>query len=265
MRSARGLTLLALALALGACSKSRVPKGAEVVFDVDFSAPEQTAGSAVHLAEPGKMEVWPARVPSDVFFGKPTVVGSLCGLAHQPLQLTAKTGDNDREGVVFSLDPRWGHYHFELDACVDSLDSPGKIEPDSPVVIFIDVRAAHAIGFNPDGTIVLQLPVMDATSPPPPPKPIGRFEPKKPVHLVVDVDLAAKTMTVAIDGKVAVDRQPVAVDIPSSFRLMVRNNPSAVAGFDNVLIWGENDRFAAQEDSQEPEPPDAAGEPEHQD
>lgn len=264
MRSARRLTLLALALALGACSQPRVPKGAEVVFDVDFSAPEQTADGALHIAEPGKMEVWPARVPSDVFFGHPRVVAALCGLSHQPLELSTKTGDNYREGVVFSLDPRWGHYHFELDACIDSLESPGKVERDSPVVVFIDVRSAHAIGFNPDGTIVLQLPVVDLANPPPP-KPIGHFEAKKPVHLAVDVDLAAKTMTVAVDGKVVLERQPVAVDIPSSLRLMVRNNPTAVAGFDNVLVWGENDRFAAQEESQEPEPPDAAGEPEHQD
>jgi hypothetical protein len=255
MRSHLRVAALALAGALCACGR-RVPPGAEVVFDVDFSAPEQKVNAPLQVAAEGKSESWPSRVPTTVFFGNPIVVDRFCGLEHQPLRLTAATGNNNSEGVMFSLDPRWGRYHFELDLCVNQNESTGSANRDAPVVVFLDMINAHAIGFDPAGQITALVPSLDPNSPATPQK-IGNYERKKPVHIAVDVDFERKTWRISLDGKTALPETPIAINVPGAMRVLARGNPSAQAGIDNVLIWGEHDRFAGQEESEDlPDTPD---------
>jgi hypothetical protein len=251
-------TALALAAALCSCSR-KVPSGAEVVFDVDFSSPEQTVNAPVQTAGPGKGETWPSRVPTAVFFGHPIVVDRFCGLDRQPLRITSATGDNNIEGVVFSLDPRWGRYHFEFDLCVNQNETTGSLNRDPPAVVFLDMINAHAIGFDPAGQITVTLPAPDPNNPTAPQK-IGNYQRKKPVHVAVDVDFENKSWRIALDGKTALQDSPVVVNVPGSMRVLARGNPSVQLGLDNVLIWGEHDRFAGQEDNEDV--PDGGAEPE---
>jgi hypothetical protein len=249
MRLSWRLTALGLVCALCACGR-HVPKGAEVVFDVDFSAPEQTVNTPVQVAAEGKSEAWPSRVPTSVFFGHPIVVEKFCGLERQPLRLTSATGDNLSEGVMFSLDPRWGRYHFELDVCINQLESLGVAVRDSPVVVFLDMINAHAIGFDAEGQITALAPSLDPQKPAAPQK-IGNYERKKPVHVAIDVDFEKKTWRIALDGKTALQDTPIAINVPGAMRVLARANPTAQVGLDNVLIWGEHDRFASQEENEE--------------
>jgi hypothetical protein len=258
MRLGLRLTALALILVPLACGKSRVPKGAEVVFDVDFSSPGQTVGNDVRVTDPDKIEVWPQQQPSTIFFGHPTIVKDFCGLTQQPLRLAAVTGTQNNEGVTFSLDPRWGRYHFQLDLCVETISQQSTGDPrDAPVVLFFDLINAHAVGFTPDGKITARAPSGDPGQPAEP-RQIGTYERKKPMHLEVDVDLEKKTWRITKDGNVLLPDTPIVVSVPGSLRVQVRNNASATMAIDNVLIWGEDDRLAGQEDSDSnlPDTPD---------
>ncbi|HTO06917.1 MAG TPA: hypothetical protein VMR86_07635 [Myxococcota bacterium] len=256
MRRLARLTAFALVFCLCACRGQKVPSGAELVFDVDFSPDGQKINEPPKTVEPGKTEVWPQHVPSAVFFGHPMVVERFCGLEHQPLRLTAATGDSNSEGVVFSLDPRWGQYHFELDLCVNQLDVADTRNHDAPVVVFLDMINAHAIGLDPAGQIVVTVPSTDPNHPALPQK-IGSWLRRKPVHVAVDVDFEQKTWRIALDGKTALPDTPISINVPGSMRVMVRGNSTAQAAVDNVLIWGQHDRLAGQEDSDDvPETPD---------
>ncbi|HTO52273.1 MAG TPA: hypothetical protein VMR50_02720 [Myxococcota bacterium] len=249
MRGVTRLTALALLLIPMACGRSRVPRDAELVFDVDFSSPEQVVGSDVKVTDPQKLEVWPQHQPSTIFFGHPTVVHDFCGLNNQPLRISTFTGTQNSEGVSFSLDPRWGRYHVELDLCVESVGTPTRADPrDSPLVVFIDLINAHAIGFNPDGKITALAPGEDPTKPPQQAQVIGSYELRKPMHLAVDVDLEKKTWRIALDGKVLLPDAPIFANVPGLVRVMARNSQNASLAIDNVLIWGQDDRFAGQED-----------------
>lgn len=259
MRLLLRFAVLGLTAVLCACHR-RVPPGAEVVFDVDFSAPEQKANSPVQTeAASGKSDTWPSRVPTSVFFGHPVVVDKFCGLQNQPLRITSATGDNNSEGVVFSLDPRWGIYHFELDLCVNQNETQTGANRDAPAVVFLDMINAHAIGFDPAGQITAVAPSLDPSHPAVPQK-IGNYERKKPVHLAADVDFEKKTWRISLDGKPALPETPITINVPGSMRVMARGNPSVQLAIDNVLIWGEHDRFAGQEESDDSS--DAGDEPE---
>jgi hypothetical protein len=258
MRPFLRVAAVAVAGALCACQR-RVPSGAEVVFDVDFSAPEQKVNEPVQVAAEGKAETWPSRVPTSVFFGHPIVVDRFCGLDKQPLRLTSATGDNNSEGVAFSLDPRWGRYHFELDLCVNQNETASTTSRDAPVVVFLDMINAHAIGFDAAGQVTALAPSLDPNKPATPQK-IGNYERRKPVHVAADVDFEKKTWRISLDGKPVLPETPIAINVPGSMRVLARGNPSVQIGVDNVLIWGEHDRFAGQEESEDL--PDTPVEPE---
>lgn len=235
--------LIALCLGVGACSSSshprRVPDGAALLFDVDFSAPEQTVGSEVKFVEAGTVHPFPSKIPSEIFFGHPTVVAKLCGLDHQPLRLSVATGDQAIEGVEFLFDQRYGRYHLELDLCIDKLDPPPLPSQAVQVAVFLDIAAAHALGFESGGQMVMIDPNLQPETIEHP-KPIGTFELGKPMHLLFDVDLQKSTLLISVDGK-EVYNGPVQADIPRAARVVVRGNPTTVAAFDNFWVWAQND------------------------
>src|SRR5262249_41265863 len=147
-------------------------------------------------------DAWPSRMPTAVFFGHPIVVEKFCGLDRQPLRITAATGDNNSEGVVFSLDPRWGQYHFEFDLCVNQNEAQTGVVRDPPAVVFLDMIKAHAIGFDPQGQVLALVPSMDPVNPATSQK-IGNYERKKPIHVAIDVDFERKTWRISLNGKTA--------------------------------------------------------------
>lgn len=243
--------LVALCLGLGGCPAPRVPKGAALLYDVDFSAPEQTAMQAVKTVMPESEHAFPTKFPSRVFLGLPRVVAKLCGLREQPALLSASTGTQGYEGLEFLLDPRYGRYHVELDLCVERIDA-GSFGPQvTQVAVFLDIAEAHAIGFVSGGDIV----ILDPSLPPEaPPTPIARFEPRKPLHLAFDADVEKQTWRIAVDGKTVYDG-PLKATLPRAVRVLVRGNPSTAAAFDNLLIWGEHDLTPADEAAEPAAPP----------
>lgn len=236
--------LAALCLGLSACSSSapgtrRVPEGAALLFDVDFSAPEQTVGSEVKFVEAGTVQPFPSKIPSGIFFGHPTVVAKLCGLDDQPLQLSVATGDQSIEGVEFLFDQRYGRYHVELDLCIDKLDPPPLPSQAMQVAVFLDISQAHALGFESGGDIVMIDPNLQPETIEKP-RQVGKFELGKPMHLLFDVDLEKQTLLISVDGK-TVYEGPVQADIPRASRVVVRGSPTTVAAFDNFWVWAEHD------------------------
>jgi hypothetical protein len=230
---------LALCLALCACpSGEKTPKGTVLLYDVEFSAPEQTVGSEVKTVEPSGETPFPTKFPTRVFFGQPTVVTQLCGLDKQPAKLSVATGTNGIEGLEFLLDQRYGHYRIEVDVCVDHIDQAPLPAQDVQVAVFLDIAEAHALGFVSGGDIVVidpNLPPDSMTT-----KPLAKFALGKPMHLAFDVDIEKRAWHAAVDGKTVYDG-PLVVAIPRAIRFLVRGNPLTVAGFDNLWIWADHD------------------------
>jgi hypothetical protein len=249
MRPFVPLAVLALTLA-GCPAPPRLPKGAVLLYDVDFSAPEQAVGREVHVVEAGTQQKFPSRLPSQVFFGHPVVVAKLCGLAKQPLQLAVATGEHGYEGVEFLLDQRYGRYHVELDVCVDHLGPPPLPAQAVQLAVFLDIPDAYALGFLSGGEIGVIDPNLapeTATAP----RPVGRFEPGKPVHVAFDVDLEKQHWRISLDGKSVYDGA-LQASIPRAVRVVLRGNQVNVAAVDDVLVWAEHD--LSQPDAAPPPP-----------
>jgi hypothetical protein len=234
------VALAAVALGLFACSGApRVPRGAKVLFDVDFSAPEQKVGAEVATKDLGDSDSFPTRFPSNVFFGHPMVAAAACGLDKQVAVLTGANATQNMTGLQFQLLAQpYAHYHVEMDVCVAQLEprASGAFEP--LFMIFLDVPEAHEIGFTPSGDIVLSDPSVVREGKPP--KPLGKYGRNTPVHLAVDFDVMKGTLRIALDGKVAYDG-PAPAMLPRSVRAIVEgNSPENLAALDNLLIWVEN-------------------------
>ena len=242
MRSVARFALLALALAGCPAASRRVPEGAVLLYDVDFSAPEQAVGQEVRVVETGVEQKFPSRLPSQIFFGHPTVVAKLCGLEKQPVQLSVASGQQGQEGLEFLLDERYGHYHVELDLCVERLEPPTLSGQAVQLAVFLDVADAYALGFLSTGEIGVIDPVL-APETALAPRPVAHFQPGKPMHLAFDVDLEKQTWRIAIDGKTVSD-QKLQATIPRGVRVVLRGNPANVAAFDNLLVWAEHDLSA---------------------
>jgi len=247
----QGLLLLAAACGLAACkAESKLPSGAALLFDVAFSAPENSAGAAPTLVDPNATQPWPSKSPSQIFMGAPKVVAELCGLTDQPLALTSASGQQSHEGVEFLLDQRYGHYHIELDVCAQQIGIPPLQAMEPQLAIFLDIPQAYAIGFFEKGRIVVidQVRGIDAVLNP---EVIGRYELGKPLHLAIDFDTMAQTWSIAFDGKQAFAGKLAPV-LPRAVRVVIRGNESNAAAIDNFVVWAENDlSMAAPEESGE--------------
>jgi hypothetical protein len=236
------LALVAVCLGLSACQavkRSRVPEGAALLFDVDFSAPEQTLNEEVKVSPEQTRQTWPSKVPSGIFFGHPMVVAKVCGLDTQPVLLSVASGTQGMEGLEFLLDQRYGRYHVELDACVREIDPPPLPAQALQVAVFLDIAEAYALGFMSGGTLAMVDPnlhpeTLTAA------QPVGKFELGKPLHLAFDVDLEKQTWRIEVDGKPVYDGALQATT-PRAVRVLVRGNPRTVMGFDNLLIWAQHD------------------------
>jgi hypothetical protein len=240
----RGRALAGLGLAFYLCGchpapTPRQPAGAVTLFDVDFSAPEQTTGQLVKVLPAGTEQKFPSRIPSNIFFGHPQVVSELCGLAHQPARISVATGERGFEGLEFLLDQRYGHYHLELDLCIAKLDPPPLPSQSVQVAVFLDIPEAYALGFETSGKIVVIDPVL-APETIETPRAVGTFELGKPMHFSVDVDLVKQTWRIEKDGQVLVDA-PCKAYLPRALRVLVRGNPTTTAAFDNFTVWAEHD------------------------
>ncbi|HTO71821.1 MAG TPA: hypothetical protein VMR31_18310 [Myxococcota bacterium] len=248
MRTPGALAAVAAVLVATGCSsperpaaaaKPAVPAGAVLLYDVDFSAPEQTTGQDVVVVPPGTTQTFPSRIPSNVFFGHPRVVAEFCGLTHQPARLSVASGDRGIEGLEFLLDQRFAHYHLDLDLCIPKLDPAPLPAQLLQVAVFLDVSDAHAIGFTSAGEIAMVDPAL-APETVEHPRTIGRFEIGKPMHLSVDLDSEKGTWHVEKDGAAVLDA-PIKIDIPRAMRVIVRGNPTTAAAFDDFKVWAERD------------------------
>jgi hypothetical protein len=215
------------------------PAGAVTLFDVSFSKPEQTTGQGVNVVPPGTQQKYPSAIPSNVFMGHPRVVAELCGLDKQPARLSVGTGEHGIEGLEFLLDQRYGHYHVELDLCIAKIDPPPLASQAMQVAVFLDIPEAYALGFESGGDAVVIDPNL-APETREKPRPVGKFEVGKPMHLSFDVDLEKQTWRVEKDGKVLLDAA-LRADIPRAVRVIVRGNPTTTAAVDDFLIWAEHD------------------------
>jgi hypothetical protein len=241
---ARPLRFAFVALCFGLCAcpaarRSRIPEGAALLYDVDFSAPEQTLNEAVKVVPEQTPQTFPSKIPSQIFFGRPVVRAKLCGLDQQPVFLSVASGTQGIEGLEFLLDQRYGRYHVELDLCVQEIDPPPLPAQALQVAVFLDIAEAYALGFMSGGVIAIIDPNLHPETLTTP-QPIGKFELRKPVHLAFDVDLEKQTWRIAVDGKTAYDA-PLHATIPRAVRVVVRGNPTTAVAFDNLLIWAEHD------------------------
>ena len=246
------IALAAGALALCACPAShsgKLPEGAKLLYETSFSAPEQTADTGVKIVEPTSEYPFPTKLPSGVFFGKPMVVATLCGM-DQPVRLSAATGDNGMEGLEFLFDPRYRTYHIELDLCVVDIGPPPVQAQPVQVGLYFDIASAHVLGFTANAEVAILDPnrepdVRDI------PAVISHYKIGKPMRVTVDLDLPIdkQTWRISLDGKVLKEAQILAT-IPRAMRVVVRGNPKTVAALDNLRIWAEHEM-------KDPEPPPA--------
>ena len=238
----RSLAALA-ALVLLACHSAkneaaRLPADATLLYQVDFSAPEHTAGQPPAVVAHGEEQKFPSRTPSQIFFGKPTVVAKLCGLEQQPLRLAVASGTQGLEGVEFLLDQRQAHYHVELDLCIVQLGPPPIAAQKVQLALFLDIAEAYALAFVAGGGIGVVDPNL-APETAVEPKPVdAHWEPGKPVHLAVDLDSDTNKWQIAVDGKQVYDG-PLQMTVPRAVRVVIRGNSVNEAAFDNLMIWGQ--------------------------
>jgi hypothetical protein len=196
-----GVSLLAVVCGFAACKpEAKLPSGAVVLYDVDFSSPANTVGAAPKLADPPGAEPAPRTGPSEIFMGEPKVVDALCGLDDQPVKLAVASGPQGYEGVFFVIDTHHGHYHVELDVCVESLGAPPLQANEPQLAIFVDMPNAYALGFFEKGRLVMidQARGVDAITNP---VVIGAYEPGKPMRVAIDVDSPAASWSISADGK----------------------------------------------------------------
>jgi len=235
--------LCAAALALCACPQSdssKLPPGAKVLYEATFSAPEQTADTEVKVVEPSAEYVFPTKLPTGIFFGKPMVVASLCGM-DQPVRLTAASGTSGIEGLEFLWDPNYRTYHVELDLCVVDIGQPPIPAQPLQVALYFDIAAAHALGFTANGEVGILDPnrdvaVRDSAVL------IGNYKIGRPMRVTVDLDMPIdkQTWRISLDGKVLRESQILAT-IPRAMRVVVRGSEKTVAALDNVRIWAEHE------------------------
>lgn len=235
----RPLAALA-ALALLACQphKTRIPSDATLLYDVDFGGPEQAVGKPLAVVGTGEEQKFPSRTPSQVFFGDPAVVATLCGLTNQPLELAVAHGTQGIEGIELLLDQRQKHYRVELDLCIATLATPPIPAQKMQLAVFLDIAEAYAVAFLTGGEMGIVDPILAPETALDPRRIEARWEPGKPLHLAVDVDLDTQRWQVAVDGKQVYDGE-LRMTIPRAVRVVIRGNPSNQAAVDNLLIWGQ--------------------------
>jgi hypothetical protein len=232
-----------VACALVACKAgSNRPDDAAVLFDVQFSAPENRPGSPPKVYELGSTQVFPSAIPSLVFMGKPIVVEKLCGLEQQPVSLSSDTGDMGHAGLEFVLSQRYARYHVELDLCVARLGPPPRPASEPQLAIFLDFPQAYAVGFFGDGTIGLVDPEKPTTDGAPVAT-IGKWQADRPIHVAIDADLEHQIWTIALDGKPAWEGKFGAY-LGRAVRVVLRGNEANTVAFDNFTVWGERDLAA---------------------
>ena len=214
-----------------------MPADATLLYDIDFSAPEHTVGQPP-ATTPDQTEVtFPSRIPSQIFFGNPTVVAKLCGLEHQPLQLTLAHAPQGMEGIEILLDQIHARYHVELDLCIAQLGAPPLASQKMQLAVFLDIASAYALGFMTNGEIgVVEPDITPETAENP--KLVARYELNKPMHLAFDFDYDTQRWQIAIDGKQVYDAQLV-MTIPRAVRVVLRGNSQNAAAIDNLLIWAQ--------------------------
>ena len=234
----RPLAALA-ALALLACQphkSGRIPADATLLYEVDFSAPDNTVGKLPAVVPLGDEQKFPSRIPSQVFLGSPTVVAKLCGLEQQPLQLTAAHGVQGIEGVEFLIDKGRKHHHVELDLCIAALGAPPVPAQKMQLAVFLDIAEAYAVAFLASGEIGVVDPNLAPETAVDPRLVDAHWEPNKPMHLAVDFDSDTQRWQVALDGKQIYDGE-LRMSVPRAVRVVIRGNPTNQAALDNVLIW----------------------------
>ncbi|MGH7292242.1 MAG: hypothetical protein ACREJT_13585, partial [Myxococcota bacterium] len=242
-----GALLLAAVCGLAACKPgAKPPSDAVTLYQVDFSAPGNAAGSPPKLADPNTPLGVPRTGPSEIFMGAPMVVDKLCGLTKQPVKLAVASGTQGIEGLFFALDSRYGHYRVELDLCIEHFGVPPLQASEPQVAVFLDMPQAYALGFFEKGRLVIidQARGVDAIVNP---LVIGSYEVGKPIHLTIDVDVTGQTWSVAADGKHLYTGK-IGVTVPSAVRVVTRGNPSNVVAIDDVVVWAENDLTVTEPD-----------------
>lgn len=255
------IALCAAVLAACSCSRSRstaLPAGAKLLYETSFSAPEQTVDTEVKTVEPIVEYPFPTPFPTRVFFGKPMVVATLCGM-EQPARLSVASGTNGMEGLEFVFDPRYRTYHVELDVCVVDI-APPQVKQPLQVSLFFDISTAYALGFTNEGEIAIldpnrELNVRDI------PVKIGTYRVGVPVRIAVDLDLPVvnQSWRISVDGKV-LREGPITANIPRGMRVLVRGNKKTVAAIDNLRIWAEQLMPGADSETPAPRKPEGGTE-----
>lgn len=239
------VALVAVALALCAASPkpakspAPVPKGARLLYDVAFSAPEQAPDAEVKTVEPVSEKPFPTKFPTRVFTGHPTVAASLCGM-EQPARLSVASGTNGLEGLEFVFDPRYRSYHVEFETCVAAIGAASVAGQVVQVGAYFDISQAFTLGFTAEGKIVYLDPSADEKVRDTPVT-IGRYEVGKPMRVSVDLELPVKNQSwrISVDGKV-LHEGPILANIPRGVRFVVRGNEKTVAALDDVRIWAQH-------------------------
>jgi hypothetical protein len=253
MHSVRRILLVGCALGLLACpgGDKSIPPEAVLLFDVDFSSPENKVGEAPKVYEDGSTQSVPSLIPSQIFLGAPKVADALCGLEDQPAVFAVGGEPLGHVGLEFLLDQRYAHYHVELDVCIANLGVPPLQANEPQLAIFLDIPDAYALGFFERGRLVIvdQARGTDALTDP---TVIGAWELGKPQRIALDFDVSAQTWSIASNGAKIFDGK-LEASLPRAVRVVLRGNPVNVAAVDDIVIWAENDLFKDLPEPVEPE------------
>lgn len=240
MRSVRGILGIGCAVALLACPGGKdLPPGAVLLFDVDFSSPENKPGEAPKVYEEGSVQAIPSRLPSQIFLGAPKVVDALCGLENQPAVLTVAESPLGHVGLEFLLDQRYAHYHVELDVCIANLGVPPLQASEPQLAIFLDIPDAYALGFFERGRLVI-VDQARGTEVVTDPMVVGAWELGKPQRIALDFDVTTQTWSIASNGVKIFDGK-LEASLPRAVRVVLRGNVVNVAAIDDIVIWAEKD------------------------
>ncbi|WLQ15850.1 hypothetical protein O5O45_07975 [Hahella aquimaris] len=153
-------------------------------YDVDFNSPVHTPGSTPTTGSG-------ADTPTRIVFGSPTVKERFGALDDQPLVFNS-TGNSAPylyDQIGFRLGRGYDNYRFEYDILASNL-----IGSEYQMTLFLDTPTVQNVYLRPNGQIGLT-----GRMPSPPPA-TTYFQEDSILKFVIDVDLAASTWEIAVNG-----------------------------------------------------------------
>ncbi|MCA9185751.1 MAG: VCBS repeat-containing protein [Planctomycetales bacterium] len=191
------------------------------LYDVTFSTPPHTVGAPPAIGTAPATRLTPTEV-----LGEPIVVTGSAGITSQPVRMS-----NGSQELWFNLNDfsqSYSQYHIEMLVSIGGFNE----SVDTWSVLLDSAILATSVTFRSDGTITAPLGPIGVV-------PFATFDPSKPMLLAIDIDLAALSWSISIDGSTERSNTFPASTL-SGFRLILQDGQDggSLVAVDNVKVNG---------------------------